>query len=417
MSEKSFTLAHPPGYQCYDCQGCGDCCRGLFAIAVTPEERERIMGQGWERDPEMQGQSLFQRRGGRDFLVHHADGACVFLNEHGLCRIHARFGEPAKPLACRMYPFVFVPVGPEARVDIRFDCPAVAGNVGQSLANQRAAMKELLPLALPSAAVDLPAPPLCAGVRLAWPLLQRITQAFDRLLLTDTLDFTRRIVCCVNLSAMLYTPRIADLDARKLNELLDRAVSKLLTAVAADPLVRLAPTLTTALMFRQLLAPYGRADRYGEPARVGERLAVSLRLLGGRGQTPPLRPGFPALPFATLEQSFGLLDSAVAEPLWRYYRVHLESISFCGRTYYDQSFLDGFNALLLTFPLILWYARAFAVADGATALARAHLTRAISVVDHQHGRSPLLNVPSERFRRRMLGERSHLRSLVVWYGS
>ena len=44
-------------------------------------------------------------------LGHQADGACVFLDERGLCRIHAKFGEQAKPLACRIYPYAFHPAG------------------------------------------------------------------------------------------------------------------------------------------------------------------------------------------------------------------------------------------------------------------------------------------------------------------
>ena len=44
-------------------------------------------------------------------LGHLADGACVFLDPAGRCRIHAKFGEAAKPLACRLYPLVIHPAG------------------------------------------------------------------------------------------------------------------------------------------------------------------------------------------------------------------------------------------------------------------------------------------------------------------
>ena len=53
------------------------------------------------------------------------DDACVFLNEQGKCRIHAKFGGPAKPLACQVYPFTLNPAGDHWQVGIRFACPSV----------------------------------------------------------------------------------------------------------------------------------------------------------------------------------------------------------------------------------------------------------------------------------------------------
>ena len=55
-------------------------------------------------------------------LNHRKDGACVFLGENNRCRIHARYGAEAKPLACRLYPFVLVPTGERWRVGLRFAC-------------------------------------------------------------------------------------------------------------------------------------------------------------------------------------------------------------------------------------------------------------------------------------------------------
>ena len=36
------------------------------------------------------------------------DGACTFLDRDGLCLVHKRLGEAAKPRVCRQFPFVFV---------------------------------------------------------------------------------------------------------------------------------------------------------------------------------------------------------------------------------------------------------------------------------------------------------------------
>ena len=52
-------LAPLPSYQCYDCVGCGNCCRGIFAIRITADDCARLRAQGWEREPEFQGIALY----------------------------------------------------------------------------------------------------------------------------------------------------------------------------------------------------------------------------------------------------------------------------------------------------------------------------------------------------------------------
>ncbi len=83
---------------------------------------------------------------GRYRLAHQADGACVFLNEQGLCRIHAKFGEPAKPLACRVYPYAFHPVDRSLTVSLRFSCPSVVQNLGARVADQKGDLEQLAAL-------------------------------------------------------------------------------------------------------------------------------------------------------------------------------------------------------------------------------------------------------------------------------
>jgi len=365
----------------------------------------------------MAGQPLFTGSGDRLFFAHRTDGACVFLDTDNLCRIHKRFGESAKQVACRLYPFMLIPVGSQARVDVRFDCPAVAANRGRSIAAQLPGLRELLPAVLPAAAATLPAPPLFAHVPMSWAALCRITDTFIQLLATPKLDLTRRLIAAATLSAALRTPRIAELDSVKLAELLTTASAKVIAAVADDPLTRRHPGGVTLLMFRQLLGVYGRADRLGERVDVGQRLRHALRMLGGRGMTPPLQADFPATPFAALEGMFGIPDGEAAAALARYYHVRLQAMSFCGVAYYQRSFLDGLNGLLLTYPLTLWFARLFAAGSNLPALDAACTTRAIEILNHQHGITPLLNLPTERFRQDQLTERTTLRALMVWYGS
>src|SRR5437867_13126954 len=57
--------------------------------------------------------------------------ACVFLGADNRCRIHAKFGSAAKPLACRIYPFMLIPAGEQWRLGLRFACRSEERRVGK----------------------------------------------------------------------------------------------------------------------------------------------------------------------------------------------------------------------------------------------------------------------------------------------
>ncbi len=417
MTGSAFTLAAAPRGQVYSCEGCGKCCRGYFAIAATAADADRIRAIGWDDDPALAGVPLFTGSGDKQFIAHRADGACVFLDDDNLCRIHKRCGEDAKQVACRLYPFILVPEGTRARMDIRFDCPAVAASRGAALSTHAAGLRAMLPSVLPDDAVRLPAPPLFGRVTVGWPALLRITDAVLALLAAPKLDLTRRLTAVVTLSATLRSRRIADLDGGKLDEVLNKVVARLLAAAKEDPLTRVHPGGVNLLLFRQVLGVYGRADRIGERADVGERFRHAWRMLGGRGTVPPLQADFPEVPFAALEGMFGVPEGEAAAALTRYYRVKLQALGFCGVPFYHRSFLDGLDGLLLTYPLQLWFARLFAAGRNLPALDAPAVHRALEVLNHQFGITPLLNLPTERYRHTQLTERTTLRALVVWYGS
>ena len=118
MKAESLTL---PVIQNWSCHNCGGCCRE-HVIEITEEEKRRIQKQNWKAtDGIDMSRPVIQPLGSnRHRLAHRSDGACVFLNDDGLCRIHDRFGEAAKPLACRVYPYAFHPKAGKLTVSLRF---------------------------------------------------------------------------------------------------------------------------------------------------------------------------------------------------------------------------------------------------------------------------------------------------------
>src|SRR5262245_22133267 len=99
-----YPLRNLPVIQNYDCHACGNCCTDYW-VPVSDEEKKRIEGQGWENEPALAGQKLFVKYGWfrRHYRLNQGPGdRCIFLDEKGLCRIHAKFGIDAKPFACRL---------------------------------------------------------------------------------------------------------------------------------------------------------------------------------------------------------------------------------------------------------------------------------------------------------------------------
>ncbi|MCC7493780.1 MAG: YkgJ family cysteine cluster protein [Fimbriimonadaceae bacterium] len=409
-------LLAPPAEQNYDCHATGRCCRGYFRVQVTPAEQARIAAQGWEQQPDHAGLQHFVPLGAQTVLANRPDGGCVFLNEQGLCGIHARFGEDQKPLACRLYPFVFVPAGDEIRLDLRYDCPSVAASRGRPAAAHRDYLEGLLKLQLAGRSTSHEAPPLTVGVPADWATFRRLGAALERIVSDLSLDLTRRIVAAVNFSELLRVAPLSSLrgseQERYVNELVREAVESALD----DELPRQPLNLPTRLMFRQLCALYGRADLANEPRRLLRRAVTSLQVVLG-GRVPAIQDDFPATRYAAAARLPATLGQSAAEALARYFRTRLHSLGFCGRGFYGTAFLDGLDSLLLLHPIMLWYARYFAAGRGLNQIDDTAVWRAIEVADHNHGKALILNTASERRRRQLLSEPIRLRQLAIWFGT
>src|SRR4051794_37822823 len=116
----------------FSCRSCTSCCRSWF-VELMPGEEEGIVGLRWPAGDALEGARPILKHGGKTLLARRGDGACLFLNEkNGLCRIHEEFGEEAKPLGCRVFPYQIAPTFKgEATVIGRFDCPTVRKNEGK----------------------------------------------------------------------------------------------------------------------------------------------------------------------------------------------------------------------------------------------------------------------------------------------
>jgi lysine-N-methylase len=415
-----WPVRHLPVVQNWDCHGCGECCRE-YQVTVTDAERDRILAQGWQDDPRYQGVPLFIKAGTwRQPLTRvnvRPDNTCIFLNEDGRCRIHAKFGSEAKPLACRIYPFVLVPAGDHWRVGIRFACPSAADNLGRPL---KASVDDLRQYAsaLESregvAERSTEPPPLRSGARVSWDDLERFNRATIAILERPDSPLEYRLRLCLALDTLCRQAKFDAVQGARLSEFLELVTDSLTSELETDLEAIPQPGWIGRVLFRQAAAVYSRRDT-GPRRGVSSRGRMALlwaawRFMRGKGRVPRVHGLMPETRFEQLDQPAGPLPPESERMLTRYYQVKVESMHFFGPTNFHLPYWDGFESLLLTFPVIQWLSRAFSDKSRHDAI-----TLALRIVDDNFGYNKLLGMTRQRFSTRLLASRGELAKLIAWY--
>lgn len=429
------------------CQGCGICCRGVI-IPLSDDEYHRIREQGWQSRPEFARRRLFVRvhpLRRRYRLAQRPDGYCVFLSPQGRCRIHEEFGEEAKPLVCRMFPYQIVPLERFAYLTVRRNCPTAASEIGPTLDEQAEAWR---PLAeeerlRPRAAAP---PPLSVAVRGGWRHFHRVCDSVERLLRDDRFPMVRRLVHAVMLANMLdrCRPQIWA-DESKLRELL-RLLEGSIPEEAGDFFrERRPPGPTARLLMRRTIVDYLRLHpRFALENTWADRLrwiVTSLSLGWGRGRIPapaagrafrpwkPLaasptadadadlptepqgRPSTGWVSLAELENPLGPLDRELLRPLDRYFESMAVSRRFAIRGRRGWPLTDRIRALGVSFAVGMWMLR---WASRGRNLNRDDVIDAVIALDRGEGHAAQAS-RGYRQRLRALDRLGQIPRLLAWY--
>ena len=409
-----------PVLQNWSCHNCSGCCR-QHVIEITQQERVRIEQQGWTAaDGIPDGAAVIPLGAAKENrwrLAHQPDGACVFLNDNGLCRIHAKFGENAKPLACCVYPYTFHPAGRKLAVSLRFSCPTVVENKGKSVVEQEAELKRIARQAVPSKADRQKPAAIKPGEHVEWEDFHLIIEHLDRIFADDAQVSLKlqRALMLINLIDKATFDRVRGERLEEFLTLVSEGVSAELDSLpAAKP-----PAALALIQFRLLAGQYARRDTGADlGAGLGKRfqlLSAALRFATGFGKVPVFQEPFLPVAFSTLEESFGGLPEEAEEWLTRYFRVKIQGIHFCGPAFYNKPLVEGFRHLALIFPAICWLARWHAAGDGRIALVSADVMAGITVADHHHGFSDAFAQNSFQKRVDMLVRQQELANLCLWY--
>lgn len=153
-------FAFASGRLSYDCVSCNaQCCRGHGYLVTIGRDLDRQLAVR----PELRFFLDPQRDSARSqYRVKNCPPSCFFLNDRGLCSLHAEYGYEAKPETCRLFPFNHLRRAGEYLIVAPHDslCPIQVEPPGQ--ASNKSTHGELLhAMSLPGIYADVP---LCNGL-------------------------------------------------------------------------------------------------------------------------------------------------------------------------------------------------------------------------------------------------------------
>lgn len=400
----------------WTCTGCGLCCWGTVFV-LSDEDLAKLREQQWDKHPDFRGIPTLTRVGWRKQryrLAKRRDGRCVFLTPEGLCRIHKEFGEPAKPLVCRMFPYQLVPMERNAYVTLRRFCPTVAAGVGRSLAEQLDTVRQLAEEGRLASAPTRP-PTVIRKERRSWSDVLRVADVIERLVLDERFPYVRRLVHALEFCRLLDQCRLRKLDSRQLGQLVSLLEASSIVEAGKMFEQRRAPSRLGAMLFRQTAMEYVRLypgleleESWRHRARL---VGMAASFAWGRGPVRGIEPGFPPTTFEALERPLGHLDPTTLDPLHTFFDTAVASKHYAllGRRHW--SLVESFRALALTHAVAMWLIR---LSSTGREPQPGDAIGAVGAIDRGQGDATLTGWRHQR-RVAWLAGRQDLGLLIAWY--
>jgi lysine-N-methylase len=387
--------------QRWSCHSCGLCCRTLVGH-LTDEERTRLDEQGWAQQL---GVAPYVKIGRGWALNKQPDGACVFLDEQNRCKIHAKFGEADKPLACRIFPFSVRPVRGAWQASLRFDCPSTTASKGQTIAGHRGWLSELVRQLDHDESAEDDTADFHRGVHATAEELRTLTARLSRWLSNGERPMTDRLIGATRLTATLYGANLRKVRGPRFAELLDLLLDALPRDCATRPEP---PTARQQAMLRQYAFAHAehvslaemRSGLGGRWAKRWQQLHSAKQFLRGEGIVPNL-PGFDTqVTFESVEAVGPAVErrEEIADLVRRYLSARIEGRTVYGGGFYGWSVFAGLGAMWLSTAAAGWLARYHAAVERRTSISFQDYALALGIVDRAATRLPALGTMTEKAR-------------------
>ena len=395
-------LMLPVATQRYSCHGCGNCCRD-FTVQLREADLAKLRAQGWEEKLGMPVTAEFR---GTTYLRQRDDGACVFLMDDGLCRIHKDHGFAEKPIACQLFPFVLVPDDVRTHVGISFACQSVRENKGAEL---RSHLHEVdrMSRGVPETRVATYSAMLADALSAKEGELDALRLALDRFLAREDVVLRDRLDGLAWVAASLGRAKLAEVRAKRFAELVTVLVAALPAELEHLPLEPALPKqmrlLRQAVYARLEDVQVNQAKARGRWRTVIGQLLSSRAFTRGRGKVPAVARGLlSGCDFAAVDAVPTLSESpdrdAIDQLLSRYARATLLGNRGWGAGYYGWPAIRGLQALVLNIACTAWLARALAAKRGHATATIEDVRDALGRIDRHAGRAPWLGSVGERLR-------------------
>lgn len=411
--------------QRYSCHGCGNCCRD-FTVQLREEDLAKLKAQNWE---EKLGHPVTIDFRGVRYLRQREDGACVFLMENGLCRIHKEFGFSDKPIACQLFPFHLLPTARGIGMGINFACQSVLENKGMELPTHVPELERMVRRGgLTEVNVAAPPPMLTDRLRASTPEEQSLIDRVDRWLRRTDVGLPPRLDGLAWVARSLAQARLENVREKRFSDLLDVLFSALPAELEHHPITP--PTARQKRMLRQGVfariedPKLNAIERQGRLRLIIGQLSRSRRFKSGRGLAPPIGAEWPRIELANVEAMAYTTSAQDAELiddlLTRYTRACVLGRRYWGASYYGWNMIGGLQALLFNVACVGWLSRLHAAGradttSGPIPIDIVDVRAALGRVDRTAGRAKWLGSTGERLRLGYLNMDDGLRRLLQRY--
>jgi lysine-N-methylase len=404
--------------QRWSCHSCGKCCRALVAH-LSEEDVKRLDRQGWAGKMDL---PPYVPMAGGYVLNKTPDGRCVFLEDDNRCRIHARYGEAEKPLACRIFPFSVRPVEGQWQASLRFDCPSVVHSHGKPLAQYRPWLSDLVTSLDHNPSSEAEAADLAKGLRATGQEVDAVVGRLRAWMAREDLPLLDRLFTAARLTSALNLGRYEEVRGREFADLIDSLFETLPTESRRLPP---APSRKQRGMLRQLAFAHSEhvspeevhATFLARMKKRWQQLREARVFLKGQGIVPRL-PGFGVdTTFEVVEsvEPAAGLNPKVDELLRRYVSARFDGRSLFGEGYYGWPIFAGLGALWLALAATGWIARYVAATNKRKEMHFDDVGEALGIVDRAATRVPSLGTTAERMRLSYLVRDDGLAALVHEY--